>query len=357
MSRIKILFLAANPAGTTQLQLDEEIRAIVTKIRAAEYRDALEVIPRFAIRADDLLQALLEHKPHIVHFSGHGSATGELIVVDDAGQSKPISKDALVHLFRTLRDNIRVVLLNACYSQIQADAISSVVDCTIGMKKAIGDSAAIVFAASFYRALGFGRSLQEAFDIGKAALLLEGIQEHKTPTLSLRDGVNPSSVTLVSETPATTPTNPIFQPVWGRLDGNLQDAFALAATAARREGKDYISTSSLFASLRRLHPAPLPDFFNQLPDGALPESIPEDIPIDVSSIDSIKSLSHCVNSSIDQLTPQATNENKVSSEDVFVDIARHGTGGSVLQLRTHGIDETKIEKIVRQLGWQLLERA
>ena len=149
MKKIKVLFLAANPAGTTQLQLGEEIRQIKTKIRAAEHRDALEVTSCFAVRADDLLQALLEHKPHIVHFSGHGSSAGELIVVDDSGKAKAVSKEALVQLFKTLRDNIRVVLLNACYSSSQAEAIASTIDCTIGMNKEIGDTAAIVFAASF----------------------------------------------------------------------------------------------------------------------------------------------------------------------------------------------------------------
>lgn len=197
MKKIKVLFLAANPAGTTQLQLDEEIRQITTKIRAAEHRDALEVIPRFAIRADDLLQALLEHKPHIVHFSGHGSSEGELIVVDDNGRAKPVSKEALVQLFKTLRDNIRIVLLNACYSSRQAEAIASTIDCTIGMNKEIGDAAAIVFAASFYRAVGFGRSVQEAFAIGKTALLLEGIPEENTPELLLRQDANASGIILV----------------------------------------------------------------------------------------------------------------------------------------------------------------
>jgi hypothetical protein len=31
------------------------------------------------------------------------------------------------------------------------------------MKESIGDDAATAFASSFYRAIGFGRSIQEAF--------------------------------------------------------------------------------------------------------------------------------------------------------------------------------------------------
>src|SRR4051795_12690794 len=104
MNKVKVLFLAANPAGTRPLQLDEEIRQITAKIRAAEYRDSLELVSRWAVRPDDLLQALLEVKPHVVHFSGHGSPAAELILLDEQGNSKPVSQEALVHLFKTLKD-------------------------------------------------------------------------------------------------------------------------------------------------------------------------------------------------------------------------------------------------------------
>ena len=80
MDKVKILFLAANPKNTPTLQLDEEIRAITQKIRSSEYRDSLELISAWAVRADDLLQVFNEHKPHIVHFSGHGSSEGEIIL-------------------------------------------------------------------------------------------------------------------------------------------------------------------------------------------------------------------------------------------------------------------------------------
>ena len=160
MDKIKVLFLAANPAGTPPLRLDEEIRQITAKVRAAEYRDSLELVSRWAVRPDDLLQALLEVKPHVVHFSGHGSSTSELILLDDLGDPKPVSQAALVHLFRTLKDDVRVVVLNACTSRPQAEALAETVECTVGMNRPIGDSAAIVFAASFYRALGFGRSVK-----------------------------------------------------------------------------------------------------------------------------------------------------------------------------------------------------
>jgi hypothetical protein len=194
MDKIKILFLAANPLGTSPLGLDEEIRAITQKLQAAECRDAIQLISCWAVRPDDLVQALLQHQPHIVHFSGHGSPSQQIILVDEARRPKPVSKAALVSLFRNLQDNIRVVVLNACFSQPQAAAIAQTIDCVVGMSRAIGDRAAIKFAAGFYGAFGFGRSVQEAFNLGKTALMLEGIPEEDTPRLVHRRKVNPSQV-------------------------------------------------------------------------------------------------------------------------------------------------------------------
>jgi hypothetical protein len=197
IGKCQILFLAANPAGTRTLALDDECREIEQKIRAADHRDALNLVTKWAVRPDDLLQYLNQFKPHVVHFSGHGSPREEIVLLDKDRQPKPVGKAALKQLFSTLRDNIRLVVLNACFSRPQAEAITEVIDCAIGMKRAIGDKAAITFAASFYRAIGFGRTIQQAFDQGKAALMLEGIPEQDTPQLLVRSGVDPNSIFLV----------------------------------------------------------------------------------------------------------------------------------------------------------------
>lgn len=198
MNKIKALFLEANPVGTNHLQLDEEIRLISEKLRASEHRDMIDLVSAWAVRPDDLLQLLNQHKPQIVHFSGHGRTTGEIILVDNTGNPKPIATSAIRTLFRALKDNIRLVILNACYSRAQAEAIVENVDCAIGMNIAIHDTAAIIFAASFYRAIGFGRSIQEAYEQGKTALQLEGITEDDTPALLVRKGVDPSRIFLTS---------------------------------------------------------------------------------------------------------------------------------------------------------------
>src|SRR5579859_5774813 len=114
MQKIKALFLAANPQATTRLALDEEIRLIKQKVRASDYRDVLDIESDWAVRPDDLLQLFNQHRPQIVHFSGHGSGAGLQLAGND-GQARLVSTAALKALFTTLKDNIRLILLNACY--------------------------------------------------------------------------------------------------------------------------------------------------------------------------------------------------------------------------------------------------
>src|SRR5438270_681041 len=141
MDNVNVLFLSANPIGTPKLSLDIEVRSIKAKIRAAEYRN-LTIETVWAARPDDLLQMLNEQKPHIVHFSGHGNMKDEIILLDEQDNPKPVSKIALVSLFKVLKGNVRLVVLNACFSEPQALAITQEIDCAIGMHQSIGDSAA-----------------------------------------------------------------------------------------------------------------------------------------------------------------------------------------------------------------------
>ena len=66
------------------------------------------------------------------------------------------------------------------------------------MMPEIGDNAAITFAASFYRAIGFGRSIKEAFDQGITALLMDGSLEGKTPVLMSGKNTAPDKVFLIN---------------------------------------------------------------------------------------------------------------------------------------------------------------
>ena len=141
----------------------------------------------------DLQDVLQRFEPHIVHFSGHGSNAGELILQDNAGKSRPVSPTALGKLFKVLKRNSRCVVLNACYSHDQAVAIAQHIDCVIGMSDAIGDEAATAFSGAFYQALAYGNDVNTAFELGLVQIDLDNLGEDQTPRL-ITTGVDPSTV-------------------------------------------------------------------------------------------------------------------------------------------------------------------
>ena len=182
---------------TKPFRLDEEVRDIGEMIRKSEHRDAVRLESRWAVRPLDVLQAINECKPTIIHFSGHGSDQEEIVFQDEYGQTKVVSKEAIVQTMAAASGNIEIVFFNTCYSRSQAEAVVQHVASAIGMNTSIGDDAARVFAAQFYSAIGFGLSVQTAFGQAKAALMLEGIPEESTPELFIAPGISGDELILV----------------------------------------------------------------------------------------------------------------------------------------------------------------
>ncbi|MBN1569155.1 MAG: CHAT domain-containing protein [Acidobacteria bacterium] len=180
---VAILFLTADPSDATRLRIGQEIREIQEKLQLAKLRNKFVLHQRMSVRPADISQALLDIKPRIVHFSGHGTAAGELCFENEAGSSQIVQPEALAALFELVSDQVECVLLNACYSEVQAKAIANHIKYVIGMNTAIGDGAAISFSVGFYQALGAGRSVEEAYRFGCVQIRLQNIPEHLTPIL------------------------------------------------------------------------------------------------------------------------------------------------------------------------------
>jgi len=183
-----ILLLAADPSDLARLRLATEFREIQEKLRLAVYRDRFALYQRMALRPADLSQAMLDLQPEIVHFSGHGSGADGLYLEDEWGQGKLVTGEALAALFRTFADRTRAVILNACFTEPQAEAIAEHIDFVIGTRREIGDDTATAFSRGFYQALGAGRSIEDAFTLGCTQIQLQGLGEHLVPVLLRKPG-------------------------------------------------------------------------------------------------------------------------------------------------------------------------
>jgi hypothetical protein len=213
-----ILFLAANPHDTGRLALDHEARSIHRKLKCSSHRDRFDFVTWWAAEPLDLLRELRELKPTVVHFSGHGggsagtadAAQGRDIGVPAAPGGAPsglyfhsatggpqvVSPEAIAQAFGSVDAGVRLVVLNACFTEPIAEALLAHVDCVVGTSGVIHDAAARSFAIGFYGGLGEHESVAAAFKQGQAAIHLDGLPDADRPRLRIRDGFDAARLIL-----------------------------------------------------------------------------------------------------------------------------------------------------------------
>ncbi len=138
------------------------------------------------------------------------------------------------------------------------------------------------------------------------------------------------------------------------LSPGLEDALALAELQSKREGEKVTSTHHFFSAIARLKPNSLASLiaeFNKI--GALPEPTSEDLFIAPRKLTYERSLSPCVTESLENLSVDATEKNKVTATDVFVDVSKYGEGSSVTRMRDKGIEPKTIDMYVKKYGIEL----
>ena len=187
-NRIDLLFLAAEPVDTVHsMRLGEEIREIEHKINSAPKGKLFNIVQKWAVRPQDLAMALMRYRPTIVHFSGHASAN-EIFLEDDRGKMKPFASERLESMLSVFSDTLRIVFLNACYTDGQLAGLSRIIEYTIGTNKALSDKVAIQFSASFYQGLAFGHSVPAALELAQCQVDVEPPAESDIFTLRVREG-------------------------------------------------------------------------------------------------------------------------------------------------------------------------
>lgn len=115
VDKLTILFLAANPQDTQKLALDKEVRSITDAIRRSEGRDGIEFFSRWAVQSLDILQAINETDPEIIHFSGHGSEKGEIVLDDGSGNMAMVSKEAMAAAVASASKKVRLIFLTPVF--------------------------------------------------------------------------------------------------------------------------------------------------------------------------------------------------------------------------------------------------
>jgi len=195
-AKLKILFTAAN-LPDQPLNLDEEHRRISAKVRASRYRRAIELLFAGALRPTDLGDHLNEHRPQVVHFSGHGKEN-EIILCGRRPLTAWRPGPRLGQLFPRFgrQNSARRTQCVLVPSTSRSDY--EVIDFAVGMSRPVCDDT----GDRLRRRLLLGDRLrivdvQRAFDQAVATLGILAPDEADIPRLFARQGVDPSQVVLV----------------------------------------------------------------------------------------------------------------------------------------------------------------
>lgn len=195
---LNVLYLTANPDPKNPLQVDLEYKMVQQGIRGSRFRDNITLYPQPAADLNSLLQGLNDHRPQIIHFSGHGN---EYAIATDAGKlGKPtaqlLSFNLLSKALAATDSQPDVIILNSCKSSAAKKTLLTKVKIIITMRESVSDIAAANFAQTFYAAIASGQSVKSAFEQGKVAVENASISDADVPEIHCANSIDPARIVL-----------------------------------------------------------------------------------------------------------------------------------------------------------------
>jgi hypothetical protein len=201
-SQVTAMLFASEPRDQPRPDLDTEIREILARIDEATFGHRIILRAWPAAQAFDVIPGMNRHKPHMVQFSGHGTADG-ILMMGPHDRSEPVAADRLIQMLKWTGENLRVVFFNICDSEAHARAAAQFAEAAIGIRGQMHDAPARNFAASLYSGLAFGNSVKRAFHQACATIADE--PDRVMPQLFFRHGIDPHTVVLVRPEEGGTP--------------------------------------------------------------------------------------------------------------------------------------------------------
>jgi nucleoid-associated protein YgaU len=219
---LRMLLAIAAPADRPELAVGEELTHLDRALAELDSRGALRTLRLEHTSLERLDQALLEHRPHVLHFIGHGDFVGDdgvLVLESDRapGSAETIAGRQLAVLLRNYRDSLRLVFLNSCmgatvsardpFGGVAQSLIRRGIPAVIAMQFPIPDAAAVALSRHFYRYLAAGQPVDAALGSARAFLYARGYPvEWGAPALHMRtpDG----RLFDLAATPATPAARP-----------------------------------------------------------------------------------------------------------------------------------------------------
>ncbi|MEA2604062.1 MAG: hypothetical protein QOF89_5054 [Acidobacteriota bacterium] len=156
--QLRVLFTAASPPGTQELDLGTEERKIREYLRSLANVD-LEIDNQITLRRLERLLTFAENagRPfHIWHHAGHGFRDKHskfFLCLEGDEQDRNVGVEKISQILATC-PNLLAVVLNVCHGAALATALACEhLPVAIGFREQILDRAALLFAQKFYGSL------------------------------------------------------------------------------------------------------------------------------------------------------------------------------------------------------------
>jgi hypothetical protein len=199
---LRVLIAFASPGGVAPLQIGEELARLDEALMPLTRRGLISITTLEHTTLERLDEALLNIRPHVLHFIGHGDFNGGdglLLLESDTPDRAPdpLTGRRLGVLLRNHLNNLRLVFLNSCvgatvspvdpFGGIAQTLIRRGVPAVIAMQFVIPDKAAIELSRHFYRYLAAGQPVDTALTSARAFLFARGYEvEWGAPALHMR---------------------------------------------------------------------------------------------------------------------------------------------------------------------------
>ncbi|MBP0018958.1 MAG: GAF domain-containing protein [Cyanobacteria bacterium SBLK] len=247
LSISKILVASARPHTTKPDELERETAKIKQAVQKTPQGKDIIVEKLPAIFYEDLTLAIAHQQPNLIHFCGADALEG-LIFASETQDAQLLDPGQLVQLFEQFGRSVKCVILDRCLSVLQADAISDCIRATIAIDADMGAEAANLFTTEFYRWIGYGEGINEAFEMGSLALqaervkLTDGLPQPLVPQLIVKN-----QSTQESEVPPSAESSPLAAAI-----SHLEQEISRDVIKLRKQRQSIIQSSNIEENIQWL---------------------------------------------------------------------------------------------------------
>lgn len=175
----KVVFIAANPKNLPDTEWVKEYKVIEKVFNDNSLDSKFELKPIFNTTPNELLKYVQGKRIWFIHFSGHGSNTGKIVLQDESGKSFIVTERYFLDLIGRVQ-GLKCILFASCNSDKLIKKTQDKIDYSIGFSGTItfsennDDKDAIEeFIKCFYESFSKVESIPMAYRFAKESLALK----------------------------------------------------------------------------------------------------------------------------------------------------------------------------------------